>query len=192
MCSVEPFDDDDDDAQVFGWPWLEGDSLAPYVGTPGSLLDAALKLVGVTNDDVVVDLGSGDGRIPIWAVARFGARQGVGIELDPALTARAEKNAATRGVSTVRFVTADVTSDDQDVARALADATVLTMFLLPEALVVVAPLLEAHLRRRGRALCLGWAPKGLVPVKEQTLGDHVENLDAFLFDASSLRTCSSL
>lgn len=183
---MRPFDDDESDEDQFFLPWLEGDSLAPFVGTPGSLLDAALTLAGVTSDDVIVDVGSGDGRIPIWAVGRFGARQGVGIEVDPKLTARAEHNAQSRGVSRVRFVTADVTSDDEAVTRALSDATLLTMFLLPEALVVVAPLLEAHLKRRGRALCLGWPPKGLVPVAQKTLGDHVENIDAFLFDASSL------
>src|SRR5918992_933247 len=62
-----------------------------------AVVEAMLKLAKVGPNDVVYDLGSGDGRIPITAVKEFGAR-GVGIEIDPALVARAKANARDAGV----------------------------------------------------------------------------------------------
>src|SRR5678815_6105790 len=68
-----------------------------YVPTPDAVVSAMLDLAGVTAADVVYDLGSGDGRIPIEAARRFGAH-GVGIELDPALVRQSEENARKAGV----------------------------------------------------------------------------------------------
>ena len=59
-----------------------GQSLAPYVPTPEDVVDRMLVLAGTTRDDIVYDLGCGDGRIPIAAAKTFGAR-GVGIDIDP-------------------------------------------------------------------------------------------------------------
>src|SRR5688572_7036498 len=65
--------------------------------TPMPVVRAMLELAEVGSQDVVYDLGSGDGRIPITAAKEFGAR-GVGIEIDPALVARAQANARDAGV----------------------------------------------------------------------------------------------
>jgi SAM-dependent methyltransferase len=101
--------------------------LAPdvvYVPTPQSVVDAMLELAAVTPNDVVYDLGSGDGRIVITAAKKFGAR-GVGIEIDPALVKKATENAAADGVSDrVRFVTQDLFKAE------ISDATVVTLYLL--------------------------------------------------------------
>jgi protein-L-isoaspartate O-methyltransferase len=95
-----------------------------YVPTPQPVVDAMLELAGVKQNDVVYDLGSGDGRIVITAAKKYGAR-GVGVELDPALVKKARENAATAGVSArVRFVTGDLFSTD------LRPATVVTLYLL--------------------------------------------------------------
>src|SRR3954470_13604453 len=83
-----------------------------YVPTSGGVTDAMLKLAKVTAEDVVYDLGSGDGRIVITAAKKYGAR-GIGIELDPDLINKANRNAHEAGVSDrVTFVQADLFKTD--------------------------------------------------------------------------------
>ena len=96
-----------------------------YTPTRHAIADAMLRLADVGPDDVVYDLGAGDGRIPIIAAQKYGAR-GVGIEIDPALVARARENARDAGVADrVTFVEGDLFSTD------LTGATVVTMYLSP-------------------------------------------------------------
>jgi len=103
-----------------------------------------LDLAGVTSADVVYDLGSGDGRIPIAAARRFGAR-GVGIEIDPVLVRQSEENARKAGVDgLVRFVTEDLFRAD------IREATVVTLFLLPWMNIDLIPKLQSQLRPGAR------------------------------------------
>jgi len=96
-----------------------------YVPTPPKVVDAMLELARVTADDVVYDLGSGDGRIPIEAARRHGAT-GVGIELDPKLVTLAKAGAAEAGVARkVRFSRTDIFKTN------LSKATVVTLYLSP-------------------------------------------------------------
>lgn len=96
-----------------------------YVPTPPEVVAAMLDMGGVTPADVVYDLGSGDGRIPIEAARQRGAR-GVGIELDPALVKIAKAGAKEAGVQQrVRFERADIFKTD------LSKATVVTLYLSP-------------------------------------------------------------
>lgn len=96
-----------------------------YVPTPQDAVEAMLKVAQVTATDVVYDLGSGDGRIPITAARKYGAR-GVGIEIDPALVRKANEAARKAGVADkVTFFQADLFKAD------LAQATVVTLFLSP-------------------------------------------------------------
>jgi SAM-dependent methyltransferase len=95
-----------------------------FVPTPQAVVDAMLDLARVTADDVVYDLGSGDGRVVITAARRYGAR-GVGVEIDPALVERATASAAAAGVSDrVRFLQGNIFDAD------ISDATVVTLYLL--------------------------------------------------------------
>jgi SAM-dependent methyltransferase len=95
-----------------------------FVPTPEEVVEAMLRLADVGKDDVVYDLGSGDGRIPITAARRFGAR-GVGIDLDPKLVAQATRSAQDAGVGDrVRFVEGDIFEAD------ISGATVVTLYLL--------------------------------------------------------------
>src|SRR5436190_16708980 len=96
-----------------------------YVPTPQSVVDAMLEMAHVTSADVVYDLGSGDGRIPITAAARYGAR-GVGIEIDKRWVGEAMDNAKKANVSNrVSFVNQDLFESD------ISAATVVTLFLMP-------------------------------------------------------------
>src|SRR5689334_15979014 len=65
--------------------------------TPMPIVRAMLELAKVGPDDVVMDLGSGDGRIPITAVKEYGARGGVGVDIDPALIKESIENAKKAG-----------------------------------------------------------------------------------------------
>ena len=108
-----------------------------FVPTQDAVVDAMLDAARVTADDVVYDLGSGDGRIVIEAARRFGAR-GVGVELDEALNTQARNRAAKAGVADkVTFVKADFFKVD------LSEASVVTLFLSPN----INARLQSKLRR---------------------------------------------
>ena len=95
-----------------------------YAPTRHSVADAMLRLANVAANDIVYDLGSGDGRIPIIAAQKYGAR-GVGIEIDAALVERARANAHEAGVSSrVTFIHGDLFQAD------LSAATVITLYLV--------------------------------------------------------------
>ncbi|MGZ8264685.1 MAG: SAM-dependent methyltransferase [Burkholderiales bacterium] len=97
----------------------------PYVPTPQAVVDAMLDLAKVSADDFVVDLGSGDGRIVLTAALRYSA-SGLGIDIDPELVESSNGEAQKRGIGErIRFI-------QQDVLKAnVAEATVLTLYLLP-------------------------------------------------------------
>ena len=97
----------------------------PYVPTPDAVVDAMLTMAKVTGNDVLYDLGSGDGRIPITAASKFGTR-GVGIDLNPVRVSEANENAKKAGVTDkVKFIEGDIFEED------FSEATVVTLYLLP-------------------------------------------------------------
>jgi len=109
--------------------WAQNARLAQpdvfYVPTPQPVVDAMLRMARVTSTDVVYDLGCGDGRIPITAAQRYGAR-GVGIDIDPVRVNEAIENAKLAQVSDkVKFLTQDLFTSD------FSEATVVTLYLLP-------------------------------------------------------------
>jgi 2-polyprenyl-3-methyl-5-hydroxy-6-metoxy-1,4-benzoquinol methylase len=117
---------------------------APYVTTPRPVVDAMLKLAGTRKSDVVYDLGCGDGRIVIAAAKQYGAR-GVGVDIDPERIQEARANAKREGVeSLVRFSAQDVFDMD------FREATVVTMYLLPNMHRKLSPKLQKDLRPGAR------------------------------------------
>ncbi len=98
----------------------------PYVPTHETIVDAMLEMAEVKGTDILHDLGSGDGRIPITAAKRFGTR-GVGIDLNPQRVKEANENAQKAGVTDkVKFIEGDLFQHD------FSEATVVTLYLLPE------------------------------------------------------------
>lgn len=96
-----------------------------YVPTPDDVVATMLEIAGVGPKDVLYDLGSGDGRIPITAAKKFGTR-GVGIDIDPARIEEANANLQKAGVGDkVKFIQGDLFQLD------LSEATVITLYLLP-------------------------------------------------------------
>ena len=111
-----------------------------YTPTRHNIAEAMLTLGGVTKDDVVYDLGSGDGRLPILAAQLHGAR-GVGIEIDPKLVALSRLNAKEAGVSDrVTFVEGDLFTAD------ISPATVVVLYLSSSVLRQLEPKLKAELK----------------------------------------------
>jgi len=117
-----------------------------FVPTPQEVVDAMLKLAGVTGNDVIYDLGSGDGRIPITAAKVYGAR-GVGIDIQKSQVDSAIANAKAAGVSDkVRFLNQDLFTTN------ISEATVVTLYLLPELNLKLLPKLNAELKPGTRVL----------------------------------------
>jgi SAM-dependent methyltransferase len=115
-------------AALFAAPLLRAQEAlpqAPFITTPPEVVARMLSLARTGPADFVVDLGSGDGRIVIHAAKAHGAR-GLGVDLDPALVARARANAARAGVADrARFEVQDALRTD------VAEASVVTIYLLP-------------------------------------------------------------
>ncbi|HZO42619.1 MAG TPA: class I SAM-dependent methyltransferase [Methylomirabilota bacterium] len=135
----------------------------PYVQTPAEVVTEMLRLAGVNGNDLVYDLGSGDGRLVIAAARDFGAR-GVGIEIDPHLVAQSAESARRAGVADrVKFRAADLFEAD------LSDATVVTLYLSPELNLRLRPKLLRELRPGSRIVShdfpMGdWTPQHTISV----------------------------
>ena len=111
-----------------------------FVPTPQEVVDAMLKLAKVTKNDVVYDLGSGDGRIPITAAKTYGARA-VGIDIDPQRIREANESLKAAGVGDrVKFLNQDLFTTD------ISEATVVTLYLLPSLNLKLLPKLNRELK----------------------------------------------
>jgi len=111
-----------------------------FVPTPQEVVEAMLELAKVTKDDVIYDLGSGDGRIPITAAKTYGAR-GVGIDIDPQRIQEAQANLTAAGVGDrVRFLNQDLFETD------ISEATVVSLYLLPSLNLKLIPKLNRELK----------------------------------------------
>jgi SAM-dependent methyltransferase len=123
---------------------IEGPSLAPFVATPLDVVERMLALASVGPDDLVYDLGCGDGRVVIAAAQKYGAR-GVGVDLDANLIRKAQAAAKTAGVEQrVRFLVQDAMTVD------VSEATVVTLYLLSASNVKLRPMLTRQLRKGSR------------------------------------------
>jgi len=139
-----------------------------FVPTPREVVDAMLTLAKVTDRDVVYDLGSGDGRIPIAAAKAYGAR-GIGIDIDPQRINEAKANAIAAGVTAkVTFLNQDLFTTD------IHEATVVTMYLLPSLNLKVLPKLNAELKPGTRVVShqfdmAGYPPERTVAVSGRNI-----------------------
>jgi SAM-dependent methyltransferase len=125
-------------------PTIAQPSLAPYVPTPHDVVEKMLELAGVTKNDVVYDLGCGDGRLVITAAKKYGAR-GVGIDIDPERIAESRANAKSAGVEHL------VSFREQDALAAdVSDATVVTLYLLSSSNLKLRPILTRQLKPGAR------------------------------------------
>lgn len=125
------------------WIWAQRprrEPDVPYVPTPPKVVERMLQIAGVTEKDIVYDLGCGDGRIVIMAAKKFGAR-GVGVDIDPERIKESRENARKAGVThRVKFFVGDLFETD------IREATVITLYLLPSVNLKLRPKLFRELR----------------------------------------------
>ena len=137
----------------------------PFVPTPANVVDAMLDLAGISPTDVLVDLGSGDGRIVIAAAKRFGI-QATGVEIDPELVRQSETLARQQGLEgKARFVRADLFEYD------LRQASVVMMYLTPGVNLRLRSKLLSELRPGTRVISHRFDMGSWVPTKTIQLGD---------------------
>jgi hypothetical protein len=141
--------DENDEVRIYQGAHGRADAadLAPYVGTPMPVVEKMLAMAGIGPEDVVYDLGCGDGRIVITAAKTYGAR-GVGVDIDPVRIAESKAAAKKAGVEgRVKFLCEDATK------TAISEATVLAIYLLPESNEILRPRFEAQLKPGARVVC---------------------------------------
>ena len=131
----------------------------PYVPSPIEVVDRMLEFAEVKKEDVVFDIGSGDGRMVIQAAKKYGAK-GVGIELDSRLVQLARAGAKREGVDhLVEFKQGDAFKAD------LSAATVVTLYMLPSFNKLFRPILEKQLKPGARVVVHDYPIEGWNPVK---------------------------
>jgi precorrin-6B methylase 2 len=139
-----------------------------YVPTPPDVVAAMLKAVKLTKDDIVYDLGCGDGRIVVTAAKEYGAR-GIGIDIDPQRIKEANENVLKNGVADkVKILQQDLFESD------FHDATVVTLYLLPSLNLKIRPKLLKELKPGSRivshAFDMGdWQPEQTIDVGGRTV-----------------------
>jgi protein-L-isoaspartate O-methyltransferase len=143
----------------------QGGKLAPDVPMPQDVVDRMLAFAGVTRDDTVYDIGSGDGRIVVTAAKKYGAH-GVGIEIDPARVADAKRNAQRAGVADL------VTFRLQDAVEAdVSPASVVTLYLTTAANAKLRPRLAQQLKPGARVVSLAFDMGDWKPAKVDRFED---------------------
>ena len=141
----------------------------PYVPTPPEVVEAMLKLGNVGPGDIHYDLGCGDGRIVIAAVQKSGAARGTGYDIDPERIKEANDNARQAGVTDkVKFIIGNLFEAD------FHDATVVTLYLLPEVNLKLRPKLLKDLKAGSRIVShqfdMGdWVPDEKIQVNGRTV-----------------------
>lgn len=150
-----------------------GNKLAPYVTSPQKVVDRMLEMAGVKSNELVYDLGCGDGRVLFTAVEKYRAKA-VGIEIDPKLVEYTREQAQKMAMGNrVKVIQGDMLTAD------LSDADVVTMYLLTESNEKLRPRLEKMLRPGTRVVSYdfavpGWKPKWVERVEEVSrTHDHV-------------------
>jgi protein-L-isoaspartate O-methyltransferase len=155
-------------AQKFG----AAENLAPYIPTPEAIVLRMLQAAHVKADDVVYDLGAGDGRIVIMAAQKFGAKA-VGVEFMPDLCRKATERIASLGLADrARMLEDSVFRVD------LSPATVVTMFFLTSSNERIKPNLEKYLKTGARVVSnefpiKGWRPTEVVHVKQGAMNHSI-------------------
>jgi hypothetical protein len=142
----------------------------PYVPSPQSVVADMLKYAEVTDRDFLIDLGSGDGRIVLTAAKVFGAR-GFGVEIKEDLVRRANEAAKEQGIADrVKFIKQDLFKTD------LSQATVVTMYLLPDTVNLLKDKFLAELKPGTRIVSHDYPLTGWIPEKylQMDLEDKVQ------------------
>ena len=154
-------------------------SLAPFVPTPQEVVEKMLQVANVKKDDVVYDLGCGDGRIIITAAQMFGAHS-VGVELDPDLFKRTQDRIHELKLQDrVRVIHGNLLEVD------LSPANVVTLYLLTNSNTKLKPNLEKYLKRGSRVVSHDFQIIGWTPTKVEKLTRGSRTYTIYLYEIPS-------
>ena len=135
----------------------------PFVPTPQAVVDKMLDMAQLKAGEMVIDLGSGDGRIMITAAQRHGAK-GFGVEIDPRLVQRSNEEARRLGIADrVKFLRQDLFNTD------FHEANVLTLYLLPDVNIALRPKILAELKPGTRVVSHDYDMREWRPDAEETM-----------------------
>jgi uncharacterized protein (TIGR03000 family) len=157
----------------------KGDKLViRWVPTPQPVVDAMMKLGNVGKDDVVYDLGCGDGRLVITAVKKFNAKRGVGVDLDPEKIKESKENAKKAGVEEkVEFRMGDVLK-----VKDISDATVVVLYMSDDLNLLLRPILQKQLKPGARIVSHRFKMGDWKPDKKETITLPASDEDAGEYD----------
>ena len=161
--------------------WMEGDSLAPPCQTDMEIVHEILTLAAPNKDSKVYDLGCGDGRICAMASKMYGCRS-CGVEIESKLIAKFRHNLSLQSEDVQNRVgvwEGDLREID------LLDATIIIIYLLPESILEITPMLVAALQRGATIVCNTWGPHSFTPVGKVLVGDY-NAVTLLKYDKSSL------
>jgi uncharacterized protein (TIGR03000 family) len=145
------------------------DIVVRFVPTPDDVVDEMCRMAKVGKDDVVYDLGCGDGRMVITAVKKFGAKRGVGIELDPKLVKESKEAAKKAGVDDkVAFRQGDVLKVDD-----ISDATVVLLYMGDDINLRLRPILQSTLKPGARVVSHRFTMGDWEPSAKKTVDSSV-------------------
>jgi SAM-dependent methyltransferase len=138
----------------------------PYVPTDQEVVAEMLRMAKVSKKDMVYDLGCGDGRIVVTAAKQYGAR-GVGVDIDPERVREARENVRNAGVTDkVKILQGDLFNAD------LKNATVVTLYLLPDINLKLRPKLLSELKPGTRIVSHNYDMGDWVPEQKVSVGTH--------------------
>lgn len=141
--------------------------LVRYVPTPMEVVEAMLKLGEVAKDDIVYDLGCGDGRLVVTAVEKFGAKRGVGVDIDPERISDSKANAKKHGVEDK----VDFRKEDVLELKDLGDANVVMLYMGQELNLRLRPILQKTLKPGSRVVSHRFTMGDWKPLKTETIVD---------------------
>lgn len=152
-----------------------GEKLAPYYPTPETIVARMLDLGGLKAGEHMFDLGSGDGRIVIMAAQRYRALA-TGVELDPDLVESSTAKIRQLGLQkTASIIYGDLLKQDY------SSGDLLTVYLLPDAIVKLRPILDAQLKKGARVVAHDFPIEGWKADKEVTIADDGEGRSHMLY-----------
>jgi tRNA G37 N-methylase Trm5 len=151
-------------------------SLAPYVPSPQPVVEKMLEAAAIKPDQVVYDLGCGDGRVLITAAKKFQAR-GVGVELSPAIAKEASENIKKNGLEQrVKIVQGNALEVD------VSEADVVTLYLLTQSNEMLRPNLERQLKPGARVVSHDFEVRGWKPSRVEKIHAHNRQHTIYVYE----------
>lgn len=164
--------------------WMEGDSLAPPCQSDLEVVHGVLEFANISKDSVLYDLGCGDGRICVLASKMYGCKS-CGAEIEERLLKKFQGNIDREKLNdSVAVYAGDLRTMN------FTPATHLIIYLLPEAIDQITPMLVDAINNGCTVICIGWQAKAFTPSAHVKVGTYL--VDLYKYDMNSIPNVASL